>query len=1091
MENKFNFSQYNESQLLALAQDLLNRVFEYNLKQNYKTKNNISLDLVQQNFNNNEIETIVEVMGSDILSESLVPNFIQKLTNYIEYFKPKTLILIAFFKVEPTIYSFISSSIQAITDRKFEFFDLDWIIKYLEKAPDLIDKYNLSKRLSIPIDSEAILKITKNRSFFAVGHIWNEGEEDHIQRFIKDGIWEHGYEKEYIDNVNSVNVGDVLLLKSSFGGTLRIKLIGVVFANPKNGHFLKVNWHPIEYIDLPGLGAYRNTITHIGDENVIRILEGLSKQFPEIFEIIEKLVKISLPIKLDFNNNYFIEKYYQVFEESEFYFQRALDVLKNLKAYDELSGFLSTKDIKSAVSSDSQIFSYKQLSFHWNNRKNIRPSEFSNYLKTVQPKLVPLYELISKFISYVDTKSWNKHFFNEYEDKRAIAQTGVRQNYLVDQVLNYALNNFELNSEYSNQAIYRVIEYLQNPIERFNIVSEKHRLLISQYFLRGKYFGEEFHLKLISHFFQYSILPKNSKNRTCFYTYIIYDKSIRELWDNDENRQLIEGVDSGNNGIDPPDEDGNDSNDDESNDNNESTKERIPFHLDQVVKEDKLGRDPIAKIFAKLIKEDIFTENLNYSFMVHLQGEWGAGKSTFLNLITKNLNSGEDKWIVVNYNAWQNQHISPPWWTLIDQIYRQSKSEFCCDKKMVFWVKENFRRIIWYSGWQKILSLLLTVVFSLLLISYGSSIIKFITEETVKSPHTDNLAKGLTLSIFAQLIITLSSLFGIIYSFSKFFTTPFFMRTSFEAESFISRASDPMNKIKKHFGKLIDNINSKKEKIQLAIFIDDIDRCNKEFIVELLEGIQTLFKEKRVLYIVAGDKKWITTSFGNTYKEFYLENGNSHQLGELFLEKAFQLSFRMPNVSDNAKKDYWNSILGIKEKTDNRKESIDDLNEDQKKDLKKALSSEEDISNPDYMKTLEDKFNLTGDTVSNIVINAKNENKEEIKHLLQKFHSVINSNPRSIIRLANNYTMTRSILIAERKNTPAEKIFRWLIIEDLFPDIIIEFLKKHHNFHIDEDIKKLMPDDKSLETFELLLYDDNGDFGGALEMSEIKEIIGA
>jgi hypothetical protein len=89
-----------------------------------------------------------------------------------------------------------------------------------------------------------------------------------------------------------------------------------------------------------------------------------------------------------------------------------------------------------------------------------------------------------------------------------------------------------------------------------------------------------------------------------------------------------------------------------------------------------------------------------------------------------------------------------------------------------------------------------------------------------------------------KLILTLVSMMGALFAFAKFITVPFFINSAKEAKSFVLRASDPMNKIKKHFNNLVD----------------DIDRCDKEFRVQLLEGIQTLFKDKRVLYIVAGDK---------------------------------------------------------------------------------------------------------------------------------------------------------------------------------------------------------------------------------------------
>src|SRR5262249_10595706 len=43
----------------------------------------------------------------------------------------------------------------------------------------------------------------------------------------------------------------------------------------------------------------------------------------------------------------------------------------------------------------------------------------------------------------------------------------------------------------------------------------------------------------------------------------------------------------------------------------------------------------------------------------------------------------------------------------------------------------------------------------------------------------------------------------------------------------------------------------------VAIFIDDLDRCDEPYVVDLLNGIQVLFRSKRVAYLVAADRDWI------------------------------------------------------------------------------------------------------------------------------------------------------------------------------------------------------------------------------------------
>lgn len=135
--------------------------------------------------------------------------------------------------------------------------------------------------------------INSGKRFFALGHFW--GDDDHMERFLKERIWENGHDKKLIGVVNRVKVGDIVFLKSTFKkdgqGTLRIKAIGVVTNNPGDGHKLDVNWEQIKGINLPGLGGTMSAINQIGERNVIRVIEGLSEQLPEMFEIIEKLEK--------------------------------------------------------------------------------------------------------------------------------------------------------------------------------------------------------------------------------------------------------------------------------------------------------------------------------------------------------------------------------------------------------------------------------------------------------------------------------------------------------------------------------------------------------------------------------------------------------------------------------------------------------------------------------------------------------------------------------------------------------------------------------------------------------------------------------
>ena len=217
----------------------------------------------------------------------------------------------------------------------------------------------------------------------------------------------------------------------------------------------------------------------------------------------------------------------------------------------------------------------------------------------------------------------------------------------------------------------------------------------------------------------------------------------------------------------------------------EPLKDRIPFHLDNVEVQDRLNREPIAKSLARLLNKEVFCQKeLQNAFMVHLQGEWGAGKSTFLNLLGQNLKTDEAKWALIEFNAWQNQHINPPWWSFINQVYRQGKNSLPWAGKIRLSIRENIRRIIWYSGWYKISSFIITVILSWIIIANHKTILTSVSALLVGNQvNTNDLTK---------LILSLGSIFGLVYSFSKFLSTPILLKSSVQAKSFLMRAVNPM-----------------------------------------------------------------------------------------------------------------------------------------------------------------------------------------------------------------------------------------------------------------------------------------------------------
>jgi hypothetical protein len=53
------------------------------------------------------------------------------------------------------------------------------------------------------------------------------------------------------------------------------------------------------------------------------------------------------------------------------------------------------------------------------------------------------------------------------------------------------------------------------------------------------------------------------------------------------------------------------------------------------------------------------------SFLIHIDGRWGSGKSTLLNFLREVLGQN---WLTVNFNAWRQARVGPPWWALLTAL---------------------------------------------------------------------------------------------------------------------------------------------------------------------------------------------------------------------------------------------------------------------------------------------------------------------------------------------------------------------------------------------------------------------------------------
>jgi hypothetical protein len=423
---------------------------------------------------------------------------------------------------------------------------------------------------------------------------------------------------------------------------------------------------------------------------------------------------------------------------------------------------------------------------------------------------------------------------------------------------------------------------------------------------------------------------------------------------------------------------------------------------------------------------------MSKAFFININGHWGSGKSSLLELIKKKLTSSKtDKWIVVYYNAWQHQRIHPSWWVLMDIVYKKSVSELrkSLGLRLLRSLLIRLREIGWRFRVRNISAFLIILAIVLALTGIFLVISGFYSY--------DKSCDCWKMSSISQSYDPTKGGAGAISFIISLFTGIFGLRQSLitgsrdAAEDFVRQTSDPMEKLSSHFESLINWI-----KDPVIIFIDDLDRCTGEYTVEFLEGVQTLFRKPNVIVIIAADRHWICTSYEKIYNTFNTAVEEQFSpLGYQFLDKIFQLSITVPSMTERQQKAYLKKLIKktstTKEKVSNESSIVSDLEEHIK-----------DLNSPDA--------------------------ESETREFLSEFSYLLDRNPRAMKKLVNAYGIMRDkgiikdiikikgMKVDDEDKLVHQKLVRWTILNSRWP-ILAEYLEDHptmikYVYGNDEDI---------------------------------------
>ena len=446
--------------------------------------------------------------------------------------------------------------------------------------------------------------------------------------------------------------------------------------------------------------------------------------------------------------------------------------------------------------------------------------------------------------------------------------------------------------------------------------------------------------------------------------------------------------------------------------------EFAPYRADDPDFPDVLGRGAFAEVAAGWISESGPRPGerrlgRDPPPILHIDGAEGSGKSFILHLMGMHLERASPPWLVVHFDALENQHLKPCWWPLISGIGSavvEGRRWYQLPKAWIIWVAWR-----WRMRW--------------LPVAMATSLIATLTLIAIVVANSEKGVPGVPKAIAD----TVGGVLALIAIGTLGLTTgrKLLFGSETAVQSYLKTSSEPFRPISNMFERMTVAINK-----PVVVLIDNLDQCDANYLVDLLQAIQTVLRSAPVFYVVAGDRRWISARLERHHPDRGKESGSPGQsLGHRFFDRMFQFSISIPKLSTDQSRDYFGRLLqggtSHPEHTDWKAREIE---------ARGCPATEKGI-NP-----LQDAIQARYEVAPSEVIRAaavrsllKPDALHVARHRLLSLTHLLEPRPGSVARFVNAYRMNQALALIEGRNVSAEALARWTIMKLRWP-LLAEYI---------------------------------------------------
>lgn len=440
-------------------------------------------------------------------------------------------------------------------------------------------------------------------------------------------------------------------------------------------------------------------------------------------------------------------------------------------------------------------------------------------------------------------------------------------------------------------------------------------------------------------------------------------------------------------------------------------------------KEDYLNFGEVSQIVTEILETEAMLP-----VSIGVFGNWGAGKSSLLNLIEQQIKP--DEWIIIKFDAWLYQGFDDARAALLETIASHLIQAAKDEETILQKSKNLFARI---NGLRLLGLMAEGVALAAGVPTFGLISKTFETaKESLDGVQNETESKQIV-EVGKNLVDSGKNLIK-----PKEKQTP----------------PQQIDEFRKEYGEILQDLGK-----NLVIVIDNLDRCLPANAIQTLEAIRLFLFLNRTAFIIAADEEMIRHSVAEHYKDLSYR----HQID--YLDKLIQIPIRVPKAGVLEIRAYLYMLYAIHQKIPTAK--LASLRQFLETHLQQSWKSQS-LNPEDVTKTIEEQHNQ--------VLLSDFERANRIAPLLANSPNVY-GNPRIVKRILNTIKMRTKI--ADKRQMPLdEAIITKLVIFErcVDSDVVTKFyqlvnegegkpeLLKELENNNEQNLSKLS-ENKSIQTF--------------------------